>query len=330
MKKGFEAIKNNRNFGLLAGFAVILIAARILTPRMYSVNSIMNMLRNYSIYAFLSAGMMLVIITGGIDLSIGSTLSLVGVICSFGLIVHPGIPGIVWLFLGMLIGLVCGLVNGFLVGYLKIVPMIATLGTMYIYRGMSFLLSGGAWCFPQHYTESYTNIALRKIAGVNSIIWIAIIVFVLLGIFMEFTTGGRRIYAVGTNEESARIAGINKARVLLLAYGLEGMLAGVAGMLYTSNYALCFYGMGEGYEMTAIAICILGGVSIRGGRGKTDSVALACVLMSVITYFISLLPGLSVYQNVLQAVIIAGSVGINNYVSHLGRLSALRRKGELM
>lgn len=325
-----KKIAGNRNFGLIVGFAVLLIVAAIVTPSIYSLNSIMNMLRNNAVYALLAVGMMMVIITGGIDLSVASTLSLAGVICSSLMSSNMDVPAIIWVVLGIAIGILCGAFNGFIVGYLKMVPMIATLGTMYIYRGLAFLCSGGNWWFPHQFTDSYVKFAAGQTLGIYHILWIVLIVFIAAGIFMGYTAPGRRIYAIGTNKESAKVAGIKEARVTFMAFTVCGALAGLAGMLYTANYSICYYGMGEGYEMQAIAICILGGVSITGGRGKIDGVVIGFLMMSVITYFISLLPGLSVWQEAIQGAIIIVAVAINILTARSSEKRVLKERGALI
>lgn len=326
----FKKVMNSRNTGLLIGFAVLLVIAAVLTPSMYSSASIMNMLQNNAVYALLAAGMMLVIITGGIDLSVASTLSLAGVICSRLMSENMGVPVIVWILLGIVVGTICGAFNGFLIGYLKMVPLIATLGTMYIYRGFAFLFSGGNWWFPHQFTESYVNVAIRRTFGITNILWLTVIVYIFVGNFLNHMTPGRRIYAIGTNKESAKVAGIKEARITFMAYTICGSIAGFAGMLYTANYAICNYGMGDGYEMQAIAICILGGVSITGGRGKIDGVVIGVLMMSVITYFISLLPGLSVWQNAIRGAIILIAVAINIYTAKSAEKRVLKERGALI
>ena len=321
---------NGRNNGLLIAFAVLLIIAAIITPSMYSVTSIMNMLQNNAVYMLLAVGMMMVIITGGIDLSVASTLGLSGVICSSLMSKNNQVPSFLWVLLGICVGALCGALNGFGVGYLKMVPMIATLGTMYIYRGFAFMASGGDWWFPHQFTEGYLKFATGKIFGIYNILWITVIIFIIAGVFLSYTSRGRRIYAVGTNRESAKIAGIKEARVKFLAFTLCGALAGLAGMLYTANYAIAYYGMGEGYEMIAIAICILGGVSITGGKGRIDGVIIGALMMSVITYFISLLPGLSVWQNAIQGGIIIIAVAINLFTLMSARKRVLKERGDLI
>jgi len=326
----FKNILNGRNTGLLIAFAVLLVIAAIITPSMYSVSSIMNMFQNNAVYMMLAVGMMLVIITGGIDLSVASTLGLSGVICSSLMSRNPDVPAIVWVFLGILVGALCGAFNGLIVGYLKMVPMIATLGTMYIFRGFAFLASGGEWWFPHQFTEGYLKFATGKILGVYNILWITIIIFIAFGIFLGYTAPGRRIYAIGTNKESAKVAGIREPKVTFMAFTICGALAGLAGMLYTANYAICYYGMGDGYEMIAIAICILGGVSITGGKGSIDGVIIGALMMSVITYFISLLPGLSVWQSAIQGAIIIIAVLINIFTGLSAKKRVLKERGALI
>ncbi len=325
-----KKIMGYQNIGLVIGLIVLLIIAAIVTPSMFTLNAIMSMLRNNAVYVFLAVGMMVVIITGGIDLSVGSTLALSAVICTSLMSDHMAVPSFVWVILGLLVGFACGLFNGFIIGYLKMVPMIATLGTMYIYRGFAYLVSGGDWWFPHQYTDAFQNWATMKILGVYSILWIALIVFLLAWWFMKYRTTGRRIYAIGSNVESAQVSGIKEPRVRLIAFTICGTLCGLAGMLYSANYATCTYSVGDGYELTAVAICILGGVSIHGGKGTVDGVFIGWLLMSVITQFISQLPGLSVWQQALQGAIIIVAVFINVITINTTERRYLKERGKLI
>lgn len=272
----------------------------------------------------------MIILTGGIDISIGATLSLSGVVCCRLMAENPGVPGAVWVLLALVIGGICGAFNGLLVGYFKMVPMIATLGTMYAFRGFSFLFSGGQWWFPHQFTDSYLAFATKRILGIPAILWILIAVFILAFLFLGYTTRGRRIYAIGTNRESSQVAGIKEEKVTFLAMVICGMLAGLSGMLYTANYATCSYSIGDAYEMTAIAICILGGVSITGGKGKVDGVVIGFLMMAVITYFISLLPGLSVWSDAIQGAIIIAAVALNIFTERSAEKRALKERGALI
>lgn len=326
----FKRITQYKNFGLLVGMVILIILGIIITPAMFKVDSIVSMFRNNSIYAILSIGMMLVLLTGGIDLSVGSTLALTGVITSLLMKNNTGIPAIVWVLVSLLIGALCGFINGFLIGKLNMIPMISTLGTMYVFRGLAFLISGGTWLFPHMFTSSYTWYAEGNFLGIYNITWIAIILFVLAAIFLAITKPGRRIYAIGTSPESSKVSGINEGNVKILAYTLCGTLSGFAGMLYTANHAISFYGMAEGVEMQAIAICILGGVSIAGGKGRIDGVIISTMMIGFISYFISLLPGLSVWQDAIQGGIIIIAVAINIITLKMADKRALKERGALI
>lgn len=325
-----KKIMGYRNIGLVFGLIGLMVLAAIITPSLFSFAALVSMLRNNAVYVFLAIGMMIVLVTGGIDLSVGSTLALSGVVCTSLMSTHMDVPAIVWVLLSLVIGIICGAFNGFVVGYLKVVPMIATLGTMYIYRGFAFLLSGGQWWFPHQISQPYQDWAAKSIVSVPAILWIAAIVFIAAAWFMGYRTSGRRIYAIGTNVESAQVAGIKEARVRFLAFVICGALAGLSGMLYTANYALCTYSIGDGYELQAIAICILGGVSITGGRGTVDGVLIGWLMMRFITQFISLLPGLSVWQHALQGVIIIVAVFINIAMTRSSEKRFLKERGALL
>lgn len=326
----FKNITGYQQFGLIVGMIGLLVIARFITPTMFSWNSAHSMLQNNAVFALLAVGIMFVLLTGGIDLSIGSTLGMTGVITSMLMVDYPDVPAFVWVILSLLIGGACGLINGLLVGKLRMIPMIVTLGTMYIYRGLAFLISKGGWVFPHKFTDNYKAFASGKTFGLYNIIWISVIIFVLAGIFLAYTRPGRKVYAIGTNAESAKIAGINEGNVKLMAYTLCGAIAGLAGMLYTANYAISNSTNGTGFEMQAIAICILGGVSIVGGKGRIDGVIIGVIMMSIIYNFISMLPGLSVWQDAIGGTIIIIAVALNIFTGKLFEKRALKERSALI
>ncbi|WP_083256348.1 ABC transporter permease [Massilioclostridium coli] len=327
----FQKIARYPYLGLIIGLILILVVAWFLTPKMFTYDGIISMFRNNSIYAILTAGMMLVLITGGIDLSVASILAMTGIFTSKLTATFPDVPGFVWLIVGLLIGAIAGLINGLMIGKLRIIPFIATLGTMYIYRGLAFVVSGGKWFFPQVYGESYTWWATGTlIPTIPNLVLIVVVVLVLVGLFLGYTKSGRRVYAIGTSRESSHVAGIKDGNVELMVYTINGALCGMAGMLYTANYVLGYYGMADSFEMTAIAICILGGVSITGGRGRMDGVVISILIMSVIYNFTSMLPGLSVWQKAIQGAIIIVAVFVNVASGKLSDKRALKERGALI
>ena len=323
-------ILRSRNTGLILVLVILLIAAKILTPGLFSTYMIINTLQNNAIYAILAVGEFVIILTGGIDISIASQLAFVGIICTKLSCDHPTVPGIVFFLLSIVLGALCGALNGFLVGYLHMVPMICTLGTMYIFRGLAFVVSGGEWWFAAKYVQSYRWWAIGKVLGIPMIIWWTVIIMIIIGIFLAYTSAGRRIYAIGTSRESSAVAGIKEPKVTFYAYIICGILAGLAGMLNTSNYAIGYYGMGEGFEMTAIAICVLGGTAITGGKGRMDGVAIGVIIMAVVNSFISMIPGMSVWQKALQGAIIIVAVAINYFTERSAAKQALKERGALI
>lgn len=319
-----KKVTSYREFGLILAFIVLLIIAAFITPDMYQPIGLHQMLRNYAVYGILAVGMMAVIITGGIDLSIGSSLALAGIISSQ--LMLSGMPVVVCLIGGIAVGALCGLINGFLVGKLHILPLIATLATMYIFRGIAYIDSGGAWLMPNVFKPDFTVVAMGTPLGIYNILVIYIAVLIVFGIFFSKMKLGRRIYAVGSNQESAQVAGINIGNIKMAAYLIMGVLAGLSGFLYVANYSVWEPQTGTGIEMEVIAICILGGVNILGGSGKIGGVIIATLMMSVLSYFLSMLPGMSVWKMALQGAIIIIAVAINIVTNKLSVSSALKAR----
>ena len=340
-KNIFKSIVNYDQFGLIIGLILVLVLAWFVTPDFFSANAISSMLTNNSVYAILTIGVMVVILTGGIDISIGAILAISGVTVTGLMADNPGVPAFLWVLLGIGIGALCGLVNGFFIGKMKMVPMIVTLATQYIFRGFAFVISGGEWIFPHRFTESFTGLTQTKVFafdhtasgggqfdGITTLVFWVIGLYILGGLFLAYTKLGRKFYAIGTSPESAPIAGINEANTKVFAYTICGACAGLAGVLYSSNYAMVNSDIGSGYELTAIAICILGGVSIAGGRGRIDGVVIAVILMSVITFMLSMVQGFSVWQMAFQGAIIIVAVIINLTNGKLADRRALKERGK--
>ncbi len=313
---------DNRQIGLLGAIAVLLILAVFLTPSLFQLGTIHLTIRNYSVVGILVLGMMAVILTGGIDLSIGSELALSGMLTSLLMAEHPEIPVLLLIVIGVAVGLLCGLINGVLVGKLYIQPIIATLATMNIYRGATYFVSGGKWVTSSQYTDSFAHLSGGQF-GLYNIIWFLLVLSVLMSIFLAYTKYGRRLYAVGSNEKSSRIAGIKASNIKILAYVIMGGLAGLAGILYSANYKSFAPNIGIGMEMDVIAICVLGGVSITGGRGNFKSVVTAFVMMTLVSAFLSMLPGMSLWTNALQGSIIIVAVIVNLLTERIAEKHAL-------
>jgi len=325
-----KKITGAREFGLTVAFAVLIVLALIITPDLFQVETLLSNLRNYAYVGIMVLGMMGVIITGGIDLSVGSTLALTGAITATILNNaydnKTNFPTFVLVIIGIAVGAVCGFINGVLIGKLKVQPMIATLATMYIYRGAAYIVSGGTWITASKLTDGFKNLTTGKFLGIYHIIWYLIILIAIFAVFYRYTTSGRRFYAVGTNEESAKIIGIKTDRVKILAYTVMGTLAGFCGILFVSNLAIFNASIGDGVELDVIAICVLGGVSIVGGKGTLLGAVIAFLMMTIVSAFLSMITGMSVWSDALKGLIIVVAVLVNVITAYMSEKRTLKER----
>jgi inositol transport system permease protein len=269
------------------------------------------MILQVSIVGIVAVGVTQVIITGGIDLSSGSVVSAAAIITmSFAQVstytraVYPhltDLPVIVPILVGLACGLAAGLINGLIIAYTKIPSFIATLGMMVSARGVAdWYTKGQPVSFP---TPSYVAIG----AGIRPVI-IFIVLALIFQVIMQFTLYGRRTYAIGSNERAARVSGINVERHLILVYTIAGLLSGVAAIAVSSRNLTAQAGMGFGYELDAIAMTVIGGTSLYGGRGSIIGTVLGALIFGVIISGFTFLRIDAFYQEMIKGVIIVGAV----------------------
>lgn len=314
-KTTFSArIAKFRELGLLGFILVLSIVIQIRNPSFLTLENINDMITNTAILSILTVGMMLVIVTRGIDLSIGATLALSGMIAALTVKAYPGINPIVALIEGTLIGVICGVILGYLISKGGILPIIATLGMMNVFRGLTFMASGGKWVSAHQMPDSFKGIATSSLWGVNTLILIAIFIYIIMYYFISHTRTGRQIYAVGSNPESAQISGINNGKILWLVYSIMGGLSGLAGVLWVSKFASAQGDTAMGYELSVIAACVLGGVSIAGGSGKISGIILGSILLGILNNALPLINVSPFWQMGIQGSIILIAVIINAVV----------------
>lgn len=294
-------------------FCGVMIQAR--NERFLTSDNIGNLLINTSIAAILAAGMMMVIITRGIDLSIAANLATSGMVSALYVSNYP--DSSVWAALGIgtAVGLVFGVLSGFLVGYIHVPPIIATMGMMNILRGLVFIITWGKWVSAYQLSASYKELATGKIFGVNKLILLAIIINILVFYFLTYTKTGRKIYATGSNPESAKISGIRTERIHLLVYTIMGGLSGLCGVLWVSKFATAQGDTAQGLEMSVIAACVLGGVSITGGSGKVAGVVLGAVFLGMMNNSLTIVHISPFWQNAIQGIIILLAILLNASVN---------------
>jgi len=306
-KKQNNNLNSFKELGIFFAFIIILAVLMILSPKAFArPANLINILKQASINGILAAGMMYVIISGGIDLSVGSIVALSGVIAaSFA---HPGeYPLIVPILLAVLAGSVVGLINGIGVAYGNIPPFIVTLGTMTIVRGVALIAARGQPVF--NVTKEFEKISGGFIFGTipNLVVYFVVITLVLAFVLTR-TVFGRRVYAIGGNETAAKVSGINVEKIKLLVYTLCGFLAGIAGLLLASRIISGNPTSGQSYELDAIAAVIIGGVSMSGGSGKWYGTVIGALMIAVISNGLDILNVSSHFQLIIKGLIIIVAV----------------------
>ncbi len=307
-------------FGLIAIMLLFELLGWLVMGQSFVANTqrLQIIILQVSIVGIIAVGVTQVIITGGIDLSSGSVVGATAMITMsfaqagllngaentravFWDIGWVDLPVIVPIFVALACGIVAGLINGALIAYTKIPPFIATLGMMVAARGVAkWWTKGQPVSFP---TDSYAAIA----TGLNPVI-IFIVIAVLFHLALKFTLYGKHTYAIGSNREAARVAGINVERHLVLVYTIAGMLAGVAALVLSSKNLTAQAGMGVMYELDAIAMAVIGGVSLSGGRGSIVGTVLGALIFGVIISGFTFLRIDAYYQEMIKGVIIVSAV----------------------
>jgi ribose/xylose/arabinose/galactoside ABC-type transport system permease subunit len=303
-------IKKFREYGIFIAFILICITLTFISPQFLTISNWSIIFTQVAINALLAFGVTFVIITGGIDLSIGSTVAVAGIVVA--MLAHPDqFPLIVPILGGLLMGLFIGILNGFLITKSKIAPFIVTLGIMTIGRGVALILSNGRPI--SNLSESFNFIGSGEILGIPFPIIILIIVFSICSIVLKKTVFGRYVYAVGGNEQAAWASGINVNQVKMAVYALCGLLSGLAGILLTSRITTGQPNAGAGFELDAIAAAVIGGTSTTGGIGTITGTLFGVILIGVLNNGLDLLNVSSYYQQVAMGVIIIGAVLLDSW-----------------
>jgi len=301
VKRGVESQK----FILVLTLLGMWILLAILSPHFLSVSNLSSIGTSIATIAMLAVGQTFVILTGGIDLSVGNVVGLVGVVTALAMTNGFGMYG--GALAGLAVGVLCGIANGLMIGRGKLPPFIAGLGMMGITRGIALLVSGG---FPIIVPfQQFGNLGIGTILGAVPVPVVIMLAFYALGFYvLRHLRFGRHTYAIGSNEETARLAGINVARHKTLVYALCGFTAAVAGLLETARLFSAYPTAGSGYELDSIAAVVIGGTSMSGGEGSIVQTLIGALTMATLRNGCNLL-GISPFiQQVVIGLIIIGAV----------------------
>ena len=317
--------KNTKSVGALLGeygafiaLALLVIGLSLVSPEFRAPSNFMNLLRQATFNGLIAFGMPCVILSDGIDLSVGSTYALSAIVCAE--LIMYGMPAIVAILVALIVGTLLGVISGVLVTKGRLQPFIATLITMTAYRGLAMILTDGKPI--SRLAENLTSGAfLFKVLGKGNLVsvfneniklpipaLILILAFVVVWFILTKTTFGRRIYATGSNAKCAKLVGVDTAKVKMACYGISGFLASLAGLLMCSRLNSAQPSFGNGYELDAIAAAALGGTSMSGGRGKITGTIAGVLIIAVLNNGLNIMDVSSYYQQVIKAVVILVAV----------------------
>lgn len=307
----------------------LLIVFTVLSPDFLTANNLSILSKHIAIYALLAVGMTFVVLTGGIDLSVGSVAGLSGIVAGYVLTQGVAIGGVVHypgaavaVLAALLVSLVAGALNGWLVSKAAVAPFIATLGSLYIARGAALLFSKGR-TFPglgagaAHGSTVFTMLGQASFLRLPAPVWMTLAFFAVAALIAARTPFGRHVYAVGGNERAARLSGIRVERVKFLCYLLSALAAGVVGLIIASELESAHPATGESFELTAIAAIVLGGTSLMGGRGSVSGSLLGACVIGVLADGMVMLGVSEFWQMVVKGVVIVLAVAGDQLQSRL-------------
>ena len=307
---------------VIAMFAIV----SVVNPVFFSFNAVTDMLKNNAVTLVMALGMLGVMLVGGIDISITSTLALSGMTIGMLLKYNHISSTLLAFVIAIAIGTACGALVGLLISRAGVPPIIASMGFMYIYRAMGYLISnGGEWASAAA-LGSFKNFGTDKLLGLSKVIWIIIVCYIVFFFVMKWTRIGRQVYAVGSNAEAAEVSGIKVKNIKLMVHTVMGFLAGLAGALQVAVYAAAMPNMAQGGEMDVIAACVIGGVSMSGGRGSVIGALLGALIMAMIPKALPLLHIDALWQNMIKGVMILAVVVINVILQRIAQRNALARR----
>jgi len=269
--------------GILASAILVLLAlVAFRFPAFIAPSNMANVFNDTAPLIILALGQMVVILTRCIDLSVAANLALTGMVVAMINVAAPDLPIPVIIGISIAFGAVLGAINGILVWKLAIPPIVVTLGTMTIFRGVIFLISDGKWVNSHEMSASFTAFPRMEFLGLPVLSWAAIVTVLLFAILMSRTALGRSIFAVGGNPHAAVYTGIDVGRTQFLAFVISGALAGLTGYLWVSRFAVAYVDIAGGFELEVVAACVIGGISIAGGIGSVGGAVLGAIFLGVV------------------------------------------------
>jgi ribose transport system permease protein len=299
---------NIRRYAILIALIIVVLIFSIAAPNFRTFGNFITILRQISMLGIISVGMMFTLLTGNIDLSLGSQMSVIGVVTAL-LVVNFGMNIIVAMLIGLIVAILIGFFNGIVIAKTKMPSLIATLAMLTVLRGLAFILCGG---LPVYGMPDSNKILAAGYVGPIPIPVIVMVFILALGSFLTNRTYiGRYFYAVGSNEEGARLSGINTDWIKITVFAISGFLAGIAGLIMLSRINSGQPTAGSGFELDALTACVVGGVSISGGEGKIYNVVIGILLIGVLSNGLVIIGVNEYYQMVIKGLVLLSAVAFD-------------------
>lgn len=302
----------SRDILLAAIVLVMIVGIGFITPRFVTPESLVGLFNDTSILVMMALAQMVVILTKCIDLSVAANIAFTGVLVALVNASFPDFPIPLLMLLAAVIGLGLGAFNGAMVWLVGIPPIVVTLGTLSIYRGLAFVASNGTSIVGRQMSPAFISVPRAEFLGLPAMSWFAIVVVAIFAFALRATKTGRAFYATGGNPTAAVYTGINVGRTQFIAFCISGLVAGFCGYLWASRYTIAYVDIAGGFELQVIAACVIGGVSISGGIGTAAGAVLGALFLGVVKNALPVIYISPFWQLAISGIAILGAVIINS------------------
>lgn len=315
-----------RELGLLIVLLFVVVVVSVQEPRFLTVSNIEQILLSVAILAIVAVGETLVVLTRNIDLSVGSMVGFAAFVTADLFKQQPGTNLVLAILLGCALGLVLGAVNGLVVTVGRVPAIIMTLGTLYVYRGLDFVVAGGTQVSASDVPDSYLSLATTRILGIPALILFAAAIALIFAYLLRSTRSGRQLYAIGSNPEAARLAGIRSNLLVFGAFALSGLLCGLAGVLWGARFATVDATAATGLELQVIAAVVVGGVSTLGGSGTILGAILGAIVLGTVDNSLNLLKLSQFWLQAIDGAAIVIAVTLDAFITRWLQRALITRR----
>jgi len=324
----FRLVNRVRELGLLIVLLLIILIVGIQAPRFLSIDNFEQILLSIAILAIVAVGETLVVLTRNVDLSVGSMVGVTAFVTAYFFKQLPDINLLLGILLGCALGLVLGIVNGLIVSYGRVPAIVATLGTLYVYRGLVFVFAANttSQVNASDVPRSYLELATTQIFGIPALILIAAAIAVIVGYFLHASPTGRQLYATGSNPEAASMIGISRNWLVFATFAASGLLSGLAGVLWGARFATVDATAATGLELQVIAAVVVGGVNIFGGSGTILGVLLGAIVLGTLQNALNILNISQFWLQALYGAAIIVAVVLDAFITRWVQRTLLSRR----